>query len=231
MRKRQISAAAAAVLFAAGLIFLNQLQTGPAPSSTPTPHKPAAQGGSFQSASIAVSYRSLQELTASADLIAEVEITGTRSKGSSDHFLGYTAAAVDVTEVNSNVQEIVIYGASPPQEQEGVWSEDRVSFEIGAKHFLFLKKGKDPSNNSLYRVSGVYQGIFNVENGTVNALDSGYGAELAAAADESSDPASAAGENYMPGESVADFTAKIRRIQEGLNKQAAFTPDTTLQKG
>lgn len=213
MKKRRISVSVVLIIFAVVLIFLNQPQA----NSEKTPNKPASQAGSSQSGSIATAYRSLQELTTSADLIAEVEITGTRDKKPGSHFLGYTAMATDLIEEHANPQEIVIVGASPPQVQEGVWSEDRVSFEIGAKHILFLKKGKDSSNDSLYYISGVHQGRFDIEKGTVKTMDAGYGTVLAEAADQSSASAAAANESYVPDESLTHFKAKIRRLQASLN--------------
>ena len=208
MKKYRIRLTALTIVFVLVLIFLNRPYT----YSITTPHKPFPRGGVSQSGSIATHYASLRELTASADLIAEVEITGTRGKGPGLPFLGYTAKVADTIAGRSDSEEILLYETAPPETQEGVSFEDRLSYAIGDRHILFLKKGGDSSNDPLYRVSGVYEGRFDIENGAVNAAEAHYGAELAVPAVPGSDPVSAERESYVPGASVEDFKAKIRSL-------------------
>ncbi|WP_172200957.1 hypothetical protein, partial [Saccharibacillus qingshengii] len=216
MKKLILVTAAALVISASTGILVNNHNT----NNQETPTNPAkveskqvSKGGVSQSTSVANFYGSLEELTNSADLIAEVEITGLHKENPQAEFARYTANVIDVISGNPSQKEIVINALAPLKVEEGVSVEtDDPPFTIGEKNVLFLKKGSDTSIESLYFVSGVYQGRFEIENETVIAVNPDYGKELASEENKGLLAQSTVDEDYIPGENIVDFKAKIQKI-------------------
>lgn len=165
------------------------------------------------SSSLAYSYNSLEALTESADLIAEVEINEIYKEIPKDDLVQYKVSIKDVIKGTTDSDQIILNFDSPALKEGYEVISDNPDIRVGENDILFLKKASDPSVESLYYISGVYQGRFEVIDGAVQAVNPNYGRQLA---DSQNQAFTSQGDQqpvYIPGESLEDFKKKISDIE------------------
>lgn len=165
------------------------------------------------SSSLAYSYNSLEALTESADLIAEVEINELYKEIPKDDLVQYKVSIKDVIKGNTDSSQIILNFDSPTLKEGYEVISDNPGIRVGENDILFLKKASDPSLESLYYISGVYQGRFEVIDGTIQAVNPNYGRQLANSQNQSITSQSDQPPVYVPGESIEDFKKKISDIE------------------
>lgn len=131
--------------------------------------------GAGSSISLANSYDTLEDLTETSDLIAEVNINGVHSEREEQDSTLYNATLTDVLKGSPEEKEIIITQLGikneAEQTQESQIARENPLMEDAEQYVLFLKKGEDDQVGDIYYVSGEYQGKYQIQNQQVFSVN------------------------------------------------------------